>query len=889
MRISGMAYKTTERFHGLTPEQVKKQRSLFGSNELTRRRRKRFLRKFFESFNDPLIKVLLTVLGINIIMLFRSFDWYESAGVALAILVATLVSTISEYGSESTFEKLQAEAADICCRVQRSGETIELPIGEIVVDDLILLQTGDKIPADGAIISGKIDVDQSTLNGETKEIAKSAAGNQNAAADLLSAHAVFRGTVVCAGEAVMRATAVGDQTYYGKLSHEIQEETRKSPLKTRLERLASRLSMLGYIGAGVVAVANLFNHIFIQCGFDFSRIGQYLGTPSNVINLVLETITLCVIVIVVAVPEGLPMMITIVLSANMRRMMKDHVLVRKLVGIETAGSLNILFTDKTGTLTRGKLKVHSFLSGDGKMHAAFGDTDNALFRLLYMAIALNNGAVMSGRGTARRAIGGNATDRALLEFADRNARLIPPVEKLEQLPFDSQRKFSCARIAGAYNLTLVAGAPEKVLSACTRCYDIQGARRPFAAKAVEGKLRQMALNSVRFIAVATAEKPIAHEGAFPELTLIGLIGIRDEVRPEAKPGVRAVQGAGVQIVMITGDSPETASAIAGETGILSSSRDLALSSADIAAMNDEQLKRALPNLRVLARALPADKSRLVRLAQELNMVVGMTGDGVNDAPALKKADVGFAMGSGTEVAKEAGDIVILNDNILSIAKAILYGRTIFHSIRKFTVFQLTVNLCAVGLSIIGPMLGIDMPVTVLQMLWVNMVMDTLAGIAFAGEPPLSEYMREKPKRRDENIVGKPMVKQILFIGSYIILLCLAFLKLPAFSRFIRPTENNIYFLTAFFALFMFAVIFNSFNARSSHINPLAHIGRNPAFLIVMILVCAVQLGLLYFGGALFRTAALTPRELLYCMALAFTVIPMDLMRKAMQRRRSEKL
>ena len=882
---SNIAHKSGEHFVGLSPAQVKKQRAKFGSNALTRRKRKSFLGKFFESFGDPIIKVLLIVLAVNVIVLFRTFDWYESVGIALAILVATLVSTISEYGSESAFERLQAEAAGIRCKVQRAAQTLELPIDEIVVGDLILLQTGDKIPADGTLVSGEIDVDQSTLNGEAKEVTKFASGTSGIEYALLNTQQVFRGTVVCAGEAVMRATAVGDRSYYGKISHEMQEETRKSPLKMRLEKLASRLSTLGYIGAVVVAIANLFNHIFIDFAFDLNLIGLHLSVPGNIVNLVLETVTLCVIVIVVAVPEGLPMMITIVLSANMRRMMKDRVLVRKLVGIETAGSLNILFTDKTGTLTRGKLRVNSFIGGDGHTHTDLKQADDGRFRLLYTAITLNNGAIMSGHGKKRRAIGGNATDRALLEFADRNARLIPTVEKLEQVPFDSRRKFSAARVTGAYRLTLVSGEPEKLLPHCTYCYDAQGLRKPFVSgSAVSEEMRRMSLDSVRFIAVTTAEQSVTHEGAFPELTLIGLLGIRDELRLEAKSGVQAVQNAGVQIVMITGDSLGTASAIAREVGILRTRHELALTSADISACDDDALKKTLPRLRVLARALPADKSRLVRLAQELNLVVGMTGDGVNDATALKKADVGFAMGSGTEVAKEAGDIVILDDNIHSIAKAILYGRTIFHSIRKFTVFQLTVNLCAVGLSIIAPLLGIDTPVTVLQMLWVNMVMDTLAGIAFSGEPPLAEYMREKPKKRDESIVGGSMPGQIFFMGTYIILLCLAFLKLPAFSRFVRPAEGDITFLTAFFALFMFAIIFNSFNARTSHGNPLAHIGRNPAFVLVMLFVCAVQVGLLYFGGALFRTTALTLRELLYCIALAFTVIPMDMIRKALTKR-----
>ena len=307
--------------------------------------------------------------------------------------------------------------------------------------------------------------------------------------------------------------------------------------------------------------------------------------------------------------------------------------------------------------------------------------------------------------------------------------------------------------------------------------------------------------------------------------------------------------------------------------------DAVLTSAELGDLSDDEVKRRLPSLRVVARALPADKSRLVRLAQELDLVAGMTGDGINDAPALKKADVGFAMGSGTEVAKEAGDIVILDDNIASIAKAILYGRTIFKSIRKFIIFQLTMNLCAVGVSIIGPFIGIDTPVTVMQMLWINIIMDTLAGLAFAGEPPLAEYMHEPPKRRDEPVLNRYMLHQILCMGVFTVGLCVLFLKLPFIKLLFRYANDPIYFMTAFFALFIFAGIFNSFNARTHRVNLLSHLGRNPSFIVIMALVAVVQLGLIYYGGYLFRTAGLTFGELRRVLTIAFLVVPFDCMRK----------
>ena len=395
----------------------------------------------------------------------------------------------------------------------------------------------------------------------------------------------------------------------------------------------------------------------------------------------------------------------------------------------------------------------------------------------------------------------------------------------------------------------------------------------------------MTKNAVRVLAIASAPGPVKTAADLTGMTFIGLVGIRDEIRPQVKKSVTQAQQAGVQVVMITGDNRETAVAIARESGILPSSSpgDAVITSNEMASMSDGELKQILPRLRVVARALPTDKSRLVRLAQELNMVTGMTGDGINDAPALKKADVGFAMGSGTEVAKEAGDIVILDNNFASIAKAILYGRTIFKSIRKFIVFQLTMNLCAVGVSIIGPFIGIDTPVTVIQMLWINIIMDTLAGLAFAGEPPLKEYMKEKPKRREEPVLNSTMIHQIVWMGLFTIVMCVLFLKLEWVKEYFRYQEDSIYFMTAFFALFIFSGVFNSFNARTHRLNLFAHLWKNWSFIVIMAAVSAVQILLIYFGGSLFRTASLTRAELHVVLMIAFLVIPADLIRKLVLR------
>lgn len=864
---------------GLTAAEAAAAREKYGSNELSGRRRNSFFRQFLSSFGDPIIKVLLAALAVNLLFMFHHFDWYESAGIAIAVFLATFVSTLSEYGSESAFVRLQEDAARITCRVRRDGEITILPVGEIVVGDVVLLQAGERIPADGRLIEGTLAVDQSALNGESREAPKTP-GDTPFAGDLHAGGELFRGSVVCSGDGLLLVERVGDATFYGGVARELQEDTRESPLKVRLAGLAHTISRLGYIAAGLVAAADLFHSMVIDKGFEMAAVLAQFNEPAVLFSHVIHAVTLAITVVVVAVPEGLPMMITVVLSSNMRRMLRDNVLVRKLVGIETSGSLNILFTDKTGTLTRGKLEVTRFVDGDGTVYSHAADLRRAALWELVRLSGTHNSESQLASG---RAVGGNATDRALLEFVSAgNVRGSDGCRVVRRLPFDSARKLAAVQLEGARQLTLVKGAPEKLLAACNRRYDREGQAGLFTGRAaVESEWREMTRHAMRVLVLAASDAPLSENGDFSNLILIGLVGIRDDVRLEAREAIARVHKAGVQTVMITGDNRDTAAAIAREAGLLDarSSEQAILTSAELAALSDDQLKRRLPHLRVVARALPADKSRLVRVAQELELVVGMTGDGINDAPALKKADVGFAMGSGTEVAKEAGDIVILDDNFASIARAILYGRTIFKSIRKFIIFQLTMNLCAVGISILGPFIGIDTPVTVVQMLWINIIMDTLAGLAFAGEPPLEEYMEEPPKRRDEPVLNRYMFNQIACTGLFTVLLCLVFLKWDFLKPLFRYANDPIYLMTAFFALFIFSGVFNSFSARTNRVNLLAHLHRNPSFVLIMAAVAAVQLLLIYFGGSLFRTAGLTGRELWRVLLIAFSVVPADCARK----------
>ncbi len=859
---------------GLSDKEVIKNREKYGSNDITSKSNNTFISLLINALKDPIIKILLIALGIKVIFLFKDFDWYETVGIMLAIFIATTISTLSEYGSEKAFTKMQEEASKIKCRVLRNNKVVEIKIDEVVVNDIVLLASGDKVPADGVIISGEVSVDESSLNGESKEIYKEEITNNNNVPS--EKNKLYRGTTIYSKEAIMKVMQVGENTIYGKLAKELQEAKPDSPLKLRLTKLAGVISKIGYIGSFLVSFSYLFSVIVLNNNFDMSKIVATLTDYPYMISQLLYALTLCVTIIVVAVPEGLPMMITLVLSSNMKRMLKNNVLVRKLTGIETAGSINILFTDKTGTLTYGNLEVTSFMNGDLREYKSIADfPNNKYLEIVKKSIIYNNSATYDPEKD--EVIGGNTTDKSLIKFIREEKK--ENVKVLKTIPFNSKNKYSVTQIKDDQEvINLVKGAPEKLLDKCHYFYDSLGNRvRLTKRERINAEIEKATKKGIRVLLLGVNKSEFIN--AIDELILVGIVFIKDEVRKETKEGINLVRDAHIQTVMITGDNKETAMAIGKEIGLIEKDSDLIITSSDLARMDDDEVKSILPRLRIVARSLPSDKSRLVRIAQSMNLVVGMTGDGVNDAPALKRADVGFAMGSGTEVSKEASDIVILDDNFLSISKAILFGRTIFKSIRKFIIVQLTINMCAISLSIVGPFIGIETPVTVIQMLWVNMVMDTLAGLAFAYEPPIIEYMREMPKKKDEAIINKYMVSEILFTGLYSAILCICFLKLPLIRNLFRPSIDDIYLMTAFFGLFIFIDIFNSLNARTSRLNLLANIWQNKVFILIMTFIVFVQIILIYYGGALFRTSGLTFKEFIIMLVFASSVVPIDFLRK----------
>ena len=855
---------------GLNSKEVAESRQKHGANTLTQIPPDPLWKKILEGFKDPMIMILLVALIVQVVLFFlKQAEWFEPVGILIAILIANGVASISESSQESKASALKAEEeAKEMAKVIRDGSLAEIHVSEVVVGDIVFLQAGDKIPADGEIVDGTIKVDQAALNGETEEATKKPKDNADAQydiKDLLNKNYAYRGTVVCGGEAYMEVKVVGDKTLFGELALEVQEETRETPLQVKLGKLAGQISMFGYIGAAAIVIGILAKTLLTG------------ALPEGIfqwIRLIMDAITVAVTIIVCAVPEGLPMLTSILLSLQSLKMAKDNVLVRKINGLETAGSLSILFSDKTGTITEGRLSVVELVTGNVRPFDALNKMPSALAMDVITGIGVNNSASVSGGAI----IGGNSTDRALMSFlVDSEATKSMNKEEVRAFnAFDSNKKSSSVTVCrDGETITYIKGAPEKIIENCTKYIDENGAEKELVEKNfLTAYLDTQAGRSMRLLAVAKAKG----EKDDSDLTLVCLISIRDNVRKEAVEAIREVQNAGIQVVMVTGDRKETAVAIAKEAGLLVRPEDLALTSAEMADKSDDELKKLLPNLRVVARALPTDKSRLVRIAQDLNLVVGMTGDGVNDSPALKKADVGFAMGSGTEVAKEAGDITILDDNFSSIEKAILYGRTMFKSIRKFLIFQLTVNVAAVLSCFLGPMFGENVVMTVIQLLLINLAMDTLAAIAFGSEPALKEYMKDKPIPRSESIVTKEMFTEILISAFYITFICLAIL----FVKPVRDLFGNVditYLKTALFATFMMAITFNGFNARTSHLNPFEGLGRNKNFIIVMLSIIGLQYLFVTFGGKVLEVEPLTLRTWGICALLAFLVIPIDIIRK----------
>ena len=878
------------KFNGLTDKEVEQSRQQNGSNVIPDSEPTTFWQEFKETFSDPIIRILLAIAALMIVMFFFGYaEIYEPLGPIVAVIIVAFVSAKTGVASDTKYRELKDNTEKDKCKVHRNGVITIIEVDDVVVGDKVLLQSGDKIPADGILVDGSLRVDNSALNGEAEECKKTAAEEGFQLADditgdtFVDKHSLFRGAVVFDGEGILDVRKVGLKTMMGKMAEEMQEDEPDSPLKVKLAKLAKQISTFGYIGAVVIAVLYFVSFILLGGGP-----GAYFGQGFEVIiQDLVRAVSLAVVIIVCAVPEGLPLMISLVLMQNTSKMLDHNVLVRKAEGIETAGSLNILFSDKTGTITKGRLEVVDFFTADGQsIEISQLSRHSEVKGLVDLAIGKNTQSMFDAE---HRVIGGNATDQALMKFIGEDTFNALDQSKecvvTEHQGFNSSNKFSQARIE-SLGKTFYKGAPERLLAKAKLYMDQDGRIQKMDKAVLDRKIDELAGKAMRVLAFGYSESKMVENSINDDVVIIGLVGIRDDVRPEARDAIREVQGAGIQVVMITGDRLETAVAIAKDAGLLQNASDRALSSAQLNEMSDDEVKKIIPNIRVIARALPTDKSRMVRLCQEMNLVVGMTGDGVNDSPALKRADVGFAMGSGTEAAKEAGEIVILDDNFKSIKDAILYGRTIYHNILKFCKFQLVINVTAVVVSALAPFFGVDEPLKVTHLLFVNLVMDGLGAIMLGNEPALEKYMTEKPRRRDESIISKQMMAQILIMGLWLTVVSFVYLKAPFFKNLFGSEEQH---LTGYFVLFIISALFNGFNVRDDGFGIFKGLDENTGFLKVFFGIILVQAAIVNAAlvplapfkviGEMFSCVPFGIKGWIAVIILGATMIPVDMLRK----------
>ena len=866
-----------ELMRGLSDSQVNKSKQDFGTNALAKKETESLWSMFIGAFDDIWIKVLcaalvmkivISVIGVFVPALAGENDVVEIISIVLAIALATGFSTLSEYRNSSRSEALQEEYNKTYAKVMRNGKLVNILTSEIVKGDTILVQAGDKVPTDGVLFEGHIKVSQAALNGESRDENKTAADNLDEAesTDYASANKVFMGSVVTSGEGYMVATVIGDASELGKINKALtddnEEDERKDTSSLKLEVVAAGIGKLGVSAAAIAGVLDVVLNLI--------RTDEPI-TVVYVLLLVAEAVMLMASIVIMAVPEGLPMMNSLVQSMNTESMYKKNILVSHKAAFSDSAYMNVLFSDKTGTITQGNLSLVEFITGDGKI------AENIPNQEFIEAITLNNLAKVS----EGKPIGSNNMDRALLEYALEHGyddSKNDPDKVADISGFDSEKK--CATVTLKNGLVYWKGATENIIDKVTHYMLPSGEEKEFTAadkKAVEDQMLAQAKRTMKLLSVAKI--------ADGKTVLMAVLCLRDNVRTDAVETVEILNNAGIQVVMVTGDAEETAVAIAKEAGILKDEQnDVVLTHEELEQMSDEELKKKLPNLRVVSRAKPLDKKRLVSISQQLDNVCGMTGDGVNDAPALKQADIGFAMGDGTAVAQEAGDVVILNNSLTSIKDCVLNSRTMSKSVGKFLIFQLTVNISTLLMNIIAPILGWTEPFSIVQILWINLIMDTLAAMAFGGEPILDRYMNEKPALRKDNILTTYIKSAIGTSSVFITLGSILILEnIGGITDFVTPAgcaDPELYEKTFMFAFFIYSIIFNSLNTRSERFNVFEHIEENKNFIIVMGVIFILQTIIIEIGGQVFSTTTLNAKALFVSMLLAVLIIPVDMVRKA---------
>ena len=878
-------------YSGLSEAEVLKSREKYGENVLTPPARTPMWKLFLEKFSDPIIRILLVALFLSIAVAVYHVvtgeegvsALFEPAGIALAILLATVVGFLFEMSAARKFDILNQVNDDLPVKVVRGGHILEIPKREVVVGDIVMLNAGDEIPADGILLNAvSVQVNESSLTGEPMANKTTVEADFDKEATYPS-NAVMNGSTMLGGYGVMQVTQVGDSTEYGKVYTGSQiENNTQTPLDKQLNTLASFITKASYVIAAIIFIARTVIYLTDHPVLDWLSFGSYL----------LSTAMIAVTVIVVAVPEGLPMSVTLSLAMSMKRMLANNNLVRKMHACETMGAATVICTDKTGTLTQNQMRV----SKADFDYAA----DTNIKAVIDEGIAANSTAHLDEGANGVKVLG-NPTEGALLlwladqgvDYAElrRNARVV------EQLTFSTERKYMATVVDSpllGHRVIYVKGAPEYVMNFCSQMVTAQGLvpmedNRP----AVEEKLLQYQNQAMRTLGFAYAlvgpDEPYflaGHLAPHIRLSFLGVTAIADPVRKEVPAAVRDCLNAGIQVKIVTGDTPATAREIARQISLWTpedGDRNI-ITGPEFANLNDKTLLERIPDLKVIARARPMDKERLVKLLQSQDEVVAVTGDGTNDAPALNAAQVGLSMGDGTSVAKEASDITIIDNSFGSITKAVLWGRSLYRNIQKFILFQMTINVAACLIVLIGAFLGTESPLTVTQMLWVNLIMDTFAALALASLPPDERVMRDKPRHLNDNIVTRAMAKGIIGTGIAFVLLLFGLLQYFKhvdvtsiaqfdlslfFSNFFNfsPVHEGLsrYELTLFFSVFVFLQFWNMFNARAfgDVRSAFSRLSTCKGFLWVTLIILAGQILIVSIGGSLFSVTPLKPMDWVY--------------------------
>ena len=856
--------------NGLTSQQALDSRSKHGSNKLPEKKLKTPFDFFKETFEDRLNQILVAMMLVfTALAIFGQGSFSEPIGIFVVLLAIAIISTRTGMKSQKSAKELKDKTSIHYCNVLRDGQIQHINTDEIVVGDVVHIESGEAIYADGYLIDGKISVDNSVLNGESKECKKSVIPGFKytkktniTGDDYVDTNSLFAGATVVDGEGKMIVTEVGINTVNGKTITSMNEiEETKTSLEIQLDDLAGAISKFGTIGATFIAIASLISHVMLIGGVNqFLQLG-WLPALSKILTILTTALT----IVVAAVPEGLPLIISLITSQNAKRMLDHNVLAKHTNKIPEAGNIQLLCTDKTGTLTKGILQPVHNITLDGV------DVNAGSAKDLFLSnVCLNSTAMFDSEG---KIVGGNATERALLSMVDKfvydgcaNANVT------NRKSFNSAYKYSAVEIDG--NITYYKGAPEKLLAVAKKYMNANGEFIEIDHDNVKNKISGFTTKAMRVIATGYSMSPLGDD--LPDdLIITSLVAIRDDVREEVPEAVKRMHGAGVQVMMVTGDVIETAVAIAEDAGLITSDSDIAMSAIDFDKLSDSEAKEKLPYIKVIARATPQTKLRIVKLAQELGLCVGMTGDGTNDSPALKAADVGFSMGSGTDVCKEAGDIIITDDNFVSITDAVMLGRTFMHNVMKFLKFQLPINVSLVLLSVIYSLFFGMEAIAAVQILVINIVMDSLNSLSFGGEPPKPEYMKEKPIPKGAKLLSKETIVQI----GVSVLTFMAIFGITAIPAIRNLFGSEEVYATARFAMLVVMATINGFNIRTNSMNLFKGIKNNTMFIKIALTIFAGIILLCQFGGAMLHCEHMSIIQWVIVFALSLLVVPVDLMRK----------